>query len=94
MFRHSVMDGYTLDCLGARGSDPQAAAGALLASAAEFPEFTFVAAACRLKAVELVGLTDETTEQIGDISEMEGEKAAPYRALALQKLNKDTAAGK
>ncbi len=96
ILKNRPMDGYILDILGARdaASDRAAAVQRLLDAADRYPEYKFVAAACRLKAAELLG-EDRTRrkELLNQVAALKGEGLERYRVLAgaqLQGLDRPT----
>lgn len=87
ILRHAPLDGYTLDVLGAREKDPGKAVEQLLKSAAKYPEFKFVAAACTLKAAELKAADSvRSKELLRKVADMKGDGLDPYRVAAGAKL--------
>jgi hypothetical protein len=87
IFRNSPMDGYTLDCLGARAPDKAQAIKTLLELAKDHPEYTFLALACWLKAAELEGYaTPRGKELLQKVAGLEEKEVERYRAIANAKL--------
>jgi WD40 repeat protein/tRNA A-37 threonylcarbamoyl transferase component Bud32 len=91
IFQHSVMDPYTLDCLGARhNGTPQARTDAiktLLSWPEKYPEFIHVSAACWIKAAEL--LDDDhprCKELLKRVESLKGNDLDRYRKLAATRL--------
>ena len=90
IFRHSPMDAYTLDVLGARGADKEKekAVAALLRSATKYPEYPFVAAACWLKAAEVCAEDAlRSQELLRRVAALKGDGLDRYRALAAARLD-------
>lgn len=88
IFKNSFMDGYTLDCCGARNPDKNAGAAELIRKAEKFPEFKYLFAACLIKAAELQSPDDESrAENLRRVVELEGDALERYRELARNSLN-------
>lgn len=80
ILEHQVMDGDTLDCLGASGDAP---VESLLKWPEKCPEFRFVVAARWLKAAQLSNEQPDRRRKLLDrVLGLEGESLEPYRAAA------------
>jgi hypothetical protein len=88
IFKNVVMDGYILDCLGARDPDKEKAIALLLGWTEKYPEFVFVKAACWLKAGELTSDQEKGRELFQKVSKLEGTDLDPYRKKAEELLKK------
>jgi serine/threonine-protein kinase len=93
IFSNATMDSYTLGCLGGgSAADAKAkkeAAMKLLRWPEKYPEYRFVAAACWLKAAEL--LSDDRAkknELLEKVTTMKGDDLGSYRAAAEAELHK------
>lgn len=85
ILRNAPMDGYMLGILGGDDKDKPKAVRNLLAKADKYPEFTFIRAACWLKAAELEGEA-KSKALLQKVADLKGDGLDRYRALAASRL--------
>jgi hypothetical protein len=86
ILQNSVMDGYTLDCIGARLERAEAIK-LLLIWPDKYPEYTYVAAACWIKAAELLGKDDARSKNLLErVASLKGKSIKEYQSLAARRL--------